>query len=113
MAVHADPLAQISDFICKAHLEGMERVVTILDYLRHPNRGANDRGLDARIQLQEGLAAPGSLFPDHNLGGVIEVVYRASLTQKLRVVAHVETLTEALAGMTFQDWNQEIVGATR
>ncbi len=102
MAVDADRLADIADFIGEHHLDGMPAVVAVLHHFCCFDIGADERRIHFFIQLCQDFPGLSIGLADDGLGRMVIVVDGGSFTQEFGVDADAEVHAGLFAGAGFQ-----------
>ena len=104
-------LAQIADFVGESDLERVPTVVDVLHHLGGFQIGPDQRARRARVECRQHVAAGLVQFADHGLGRAMEILYRRTFAQELRIVANAEIDPGLLSGGLLQDRNHDAHGS--
>src|SRR5258708_4447094 len=108
MTVAAGGLTDVSDLVRKGHLEGMKRVVGVLQTLRHADLSTDQGSINSLEQRGYHLSRAAIQLPNHRAGGIEEVLYRRTLTQEFRNHTHAEIPPGDLSRPLLQGWNHQL-----
>jgi hypothetical protein len=111
--VQAQGSADGTDLVAEVHLQGVEAVVDVLRHLCHAEGHAEPGARQSVVEVCHHVAGPRVALAHHGLGRLEEVGDAGPLPQELRIHAHPEVDTDALAGGAFQDGDQDVLAGAR
>ncbi|OPZ63297.1 MAG: hypothetical protein BWY83_03431 [bacterium ADurb.Bin478] len=109
-AVDVHGFAKPTDFIGKADLDGVERIVRILDHGRLARPQLKDRRGQFAVQVRQHVGGTFVEGADDRFRRVVKVMYRSALAQELGVQGKAEIFSHFFARTSFQYRQRHLLG---